>query len=90
MQIQAKLKGPKEIRQLELDCQKPGNPEFTTYANDMSFTTKGSESTRTVSVQGYGVGDDRTDDTPVILLIRHPVDLRRDRVRFILKDLDLF
>jgi hypothetical protein len=47
MQLQAKLKGPKEIQQLELQCQTPSHADFNTDANEMNFTTKGTESTRT-------------------------------------------
>jgi hypothetical protein len=90
LQIQARLKGPKEIRQLELQCQKSNNPQFTTYANDLNFSTKAGQSTRTVNVQGYGFGEDNAGGDPIVLLVRSPDDLRRERVRFSLKDLDLF
>ena len=89
VQIQARLKGPREIRQLELQCQKPGNPEFNTHANDMNFSTKTNESIRTVNIQGYGYGEERGGG-PIVLVVRSPEDLRRERVRFSLKDLDLF
>jgi hypothetical protein len=90
MQLQAKLKGPKEIQQLELQCQTPSHADFNTDANEMNFTTKGTESTRTVNVQGYGFAEENADGASLILVIRNPVDLRRERVRFSLKDLDLF
>jgi hypothetical protein len=90
LQLQARLKGPKEIRQLELQCQKPGDPEFNTHANDMNFSTKTNGSIRTVNIQGYSYGEERGGGGPIVLLVRNPDDLRRERVRFSLKDLDLF
>lgn len=90
VQIQARLKGPKDIRQLELQCQKAGSQQFNSYVNDMNFSTKAGQSTRTINIQGYGFDDDNGGAGPMVLLVRSPDDLRRERVRFSLKDLDLF
>jgi len=89
LQIQARLKGPKEIRQLELQCQQPGSQSFNTYANEINFSTGTAESTRTISVQGYGFEEDGAGGS-IVLVVRSPDDLRRERVRFSLKDIDLF
>ena len=90
LQIQARLKGPKEIRQLELQCQQPGSQSFNTYANEMNFSTRAAESTRTINVQGYGFEEDGAGGSSIVLVVRSPDDLRRERVRFSLKDIDLF
>ncbi len=90
LQVQARLKGPKEIRQLELQCQKPGSPDFNTHANERNFSTKAGQSTRNINLSGYSFGDDRNDGGLMVLLVRNPDDLRRERVQFSLKDLDFF
>jgi hypothetical protein len=90
LHVEVRLKGPSTVRRLEVRAKIPGNDQFNSYSSDRNSSTKGGETTRTVNVQGYGFAD---GDTPVqnspVLIIRYPEDLRRERVKFNLKGLDL-
>lgn len=89
--IQAHLKGPRTVRRLEVRAQIPGNNQFNSNTSERNFSAKGAESTRNITIQGYGFGDEEaSSQEPVVLLIRYPEDLQRERVRFELKSLDLF
>jgi hypothetical protein len=89
LNIQARIKGPDTIRRLDIQAKIPGSDDFSSYLSERNFSAKGGESTRTFSIQGYGNRDDSTSGTPLVLLVRYPEDLRRERVNFKLKGLDL-
>jgi len=88
--IQLRLNGPSTVRCLDVRAKIPGNDQFNSNSSERNFSTKGGESTRTVAIQGYGFGDEETaSHGAVVLIVRYPEDLRRERVKFNLKGLDL-
>jgi len=87
--VQAEIRGPKTIRQLELQAKIPGNDQFNSNSFERSFRTQAGQSTRTLMIQGYGFGENRAPDAPVAIVVRCPEDLKRERVNFKLKGLDL-
>jgi hypothetical protein len=88
--IQARIKGPHTVRRLDIQAKIPGTDNFNSYLSERNFSAKGNESTRTVSIQGYGFSDEgNSAEGSIILIVRYPEDLRRERVNFKLKGLDL-
>ncbi len=88
--IQARLKGPGTVRRLELRAKIPGNDRFNSNSSERNSSTKGGETTRTLTIQGYGYGEEGgLSPATVVLIVRYPADLRRERVKFNLKGLDL-
>lgn len=88
--LQARITGPKTIRSLELKAEIPGNHQFNSNSSDRGFHTRNGKSTRTISIQGYAWGDGNlSSQSPLVLVVRHPEDLHRERVHFNLKALDL-
>jgi hypothetical protein len=90
LNIQATLKGPRTVRGLDIRAKIPGNDRFNSNFSERNFSTKGGESTRTVAIQGYSFGsEDASGQESVVLMVRMPEDLRRERIKFNLKALDL-
>jgi hypothetical protein len=89
IQLQADLKGPPAIRQLDVQMHMPGNNQFNSNASDRRFRTAAGQSTRSIWVQGYAFGEEGAATGQVVLVIRCPQDLRRERVTIKLKGLDL-
>ena len=90
LHVEVRLKGPRTVRRLDVRAKIPGNDQFNSYSSDRNSSTKDGEFTRTVNVQGYGFGDgDTLGQGAAVLVIRYPEDLRRERVKFDLKSLDL-
>jgi hypothetical protein len=98
--LTATFKGPKTVEHLDLRANIPGNEHFNSNFNERNSTTKGGTTTRTVNLNGYGerIEIDSNTGTPVsndgatqaiVLIVRYPDDLRRERVKFNLKGLDL-
>ena len=88
--LQARLKGPSTVRRLDVRAKIPGNDQFNSNASERNFSTKAGESTRNLNIEGYGFGDqDAASQGAAVLIIRYPEDLRRERVKFDLKGLDL-
>jgi len=90
IKIQVRLQGPRAVRGLEIQAKIPGNDGFSSNSFDQNSATKGSEFTRTVTIQGYSFGNEEASSpTSLVLLIRQPEDQRRERIKFELKGLDL-
>jgi hypothetical protein len=88
--ITLKVDGPPSIRQLDFKVQLAGEENFTSYASDRNMSGAAKGGTRTVQVQGYA-GNLRTMPADgVTLVVRYPEELKRERVNFKLKALDLF
>ncbi len=89
--IQARLQGPRTVQSLDVRAKMPGNDNFNTYSSDRRFTVQGGQATRTLAIQGFGVGDESgSSPASLVLVVRCPQDLRREQVKFELKGLDLF
>jgi len=91
--LQTQIKGPNTIRRLDIQCKIPGNERFNSNANERKFSAKAGQATRSVTISGYsygGEGETIKTNAPLSLLVRYPEDLRRERVQFKLKGLDLF
>ena len=87
--IQAEIKGPITVKRLDFQTKIPGNSESSHSSNDRRFRTKAGVSTRAIDIQVYNYGDQEPAG-PMVLVVRYPEDLRRERVQFKLTGLDLF
>ena len=85
--LQASLTGPRTVQRLEVRAKMPGNDNFNSSSSERNSKTKGAETTRTIYVNGYGADDGASQ--AVVLVVRYPEDLRRERVKIELKGLDL-
>lgn len=86
--VEAQLKGPKEVRRLDLQARWPGKARGNSSAYDRgAVSTKDNETTRTVQMNAYSYDQDSTG-TPAIV-VRFPADLKRERVQITLSNLDL-
>jgi hypothetical protein len=89
--LEAKLTGPPEVQRLDVRAVMPGNDQFNSNSSDRQSRVKSRQATRTVSITAYGFGDDSSVSLQSLALkVRCPQDLRRERVKFDLKGLDLF
>lgn len=87
--IQAQLEGPLAVRLLDLKLDLRG-PQGGSRLSTLRTTTSGGKTTRTVRILGYQFDAARSESRrPVTLLVRLPQDLKRERVRFTLRALDL-
>jgi hypothetical protein len=89
VQIAARLQGPRTVRHLDLRAQIPGNDNFSSNLSERSSRTKDGETTRMVNLQGFAFGGEGASPATVVLTVRYPEDLRRERVKIELKGLDL-
>lgn len=88
--IQVRLQGPRTVRGMNLRASIPGNDRFNGNSSERNFSTKDGVSTRTLTIQGYSFGnEDPSLQASVVLTVRYPEDLRRERIKFKLKGLDL-
>ena len=90
LNLQARIKGPRTVRRLDIRAKIRGSDHFNSSFSERNFSTKGGESTRTVMLQGYSYSDEHSPVAgSIIVIVRYPEDLRRERVHFELKGLDL-
>jgi hypothetical protein len=90
LRVQTQFSGPEEIRRLDVQLSIPGNDRAHSYSNERRASKRSGVLTRTVDAQLYSY--DSNDEAPVgaaTLVVRYPQELRRERVRFTLKGLDL-
>lgn len=88
--LQARLGGPALVNRLELQARIPGNDQFTSFSSNRHAAGKNGQTARRIVLQGYGLGDPAAGSLDsVVLVVRLPEDLQRERVRFELKGLDL-
>ena len=90
LNIQAQLKGPRTVRQLEIQPKIPGSDRFSGSDMERSFRVTGTQATRTMMIRGYSYDQSSAISSGgLVLVVRYPVDLRRERVKFKLTGLDL-
>ena len=90
LNIQAQIKGPVTIQKLDIQAKIPGSDGFNGYLSERKFTARDNASIRTVGIQGYdSTGGNSPDLRQIVLVIRYPQDLKRERWNFKLKSLDL-
>jgi hypothetical protein len=89
MNMQLRLEGPPTVNRLEVRAKVAGNNQFNSYSSERQTGKKSGVTTRTIVLQGYGIADEAATPEAVRLTVRYPEDVRRERVRFELKGLDL-
>jgi hypothetical protein len=90
MTIEAQVSGPSGVRDLDIQCKQPGAQSFNSYANDRRApSSSSSQTTRTLQIQCSSYGDEGLNPESIILVVRCPDDLRRERVHIKLSNLDL-
>ena len=90
LNIQAQLTGPRTVSRIELQAKLPGSERFNASAYDRKSSVSGNEATRLLQIQGYGFSEDEKPLAgPFVLEVRYPEDLKRERVKFKLKGMDL-
>lgn len=88
--LQARLRGPRTVQRLDVRAKMPGNDNFNTYLSERRFNISGQEATRTLTINGYGLDSGTAlSQGEVVLIVRYPKDLHRERLQFELKGLDL-
>ena len=91
LSMQGQIKGPATVKNLKIEVKIPGQ-ERRNYFNFAggNVSTKGGETTRGFRVNGsvFNPNGEKSSG-PYQLLIRYPEDLKRERVTFKLKGLDL-
>jgi hypothetical protein len=79
------------VQSLEVHPSIPGNDQFNGNSYDRKSGVKGGLATRKLQITAYSFGDESGSTLPaVVLKVRCPEDLHRERVKFDLKGLDLF
>jgi hypothetical protein len=90
LNVQAQIKGPPTIQRLDIQAKIPGSDGFNSNLSERKFTARNNTSTRSVTIQGYdSAGGNSSDTRQIVIIIRYPQDLKRERVSFKLKGLDL-
>ena len=92
--LQANITGPAAVNNLDARLKFPEVENF----NSSSYNTRAphnqnGQTTRNLTIQGYGYGSDgplSLSASNAVLTIRQPDDLKRERVKFELKTLDLY
>ncbi|HXR07478.1 MAG TPA: hypothetical protein VN765_09120 [Candidatus Acidoferrum sp.] len=91
LSLQGQIKGPATVKNLKVQVKVPGS-EQRNYFNFSggNVSTKNGETTRSFRVNGsvFNMNGQKSSG-PYQLLIRYPEDLKRERVNFKLKGLDL-
>ena len=89
--MQVQIKGPATVKNLKVQAKVPG-AEGRGYSNssEAGVNTKGGETTRNLRINASTFnGNGARVSGPFQLLLRYPQDLKRERVTFKLKGLDL-
>jgi hypothetical protein len=87
--VQVQIKGPPAIRQVEIQMRTSAGQPGSAATSEESFTTREGQATRKFQVQSYEPNSEDGAADSLSLVVRYPVDQRRERVRFVLKGLDL-
>jgi len=90
MNIQLRFEGPPTVYRLEVRAKILGNDQFNSYSSGRQSGRKNGVTTRTITLQGYGSFVEAPAPEAIRLTVRFPEDVRRERVKFSLKALDLF
>lgn len=86
-----KITGPVGIRQLDVNFKVPDENRGNSNSNDTNYNVKNGLATRTIQVTSYNFeAEEKGDSPPPVLVVRLPEDAHRERVRFVLKGLDLY
>jgi hypothetical protein len=95
--IAMKITGPAEIAQMDFRVKIQGMEQANAYVNTSRMTTEKGQKVRILSVQynAYrsgppAIGVEAAPNPKVILIPRYPATLKRERVKFVLKAIDLF
>jgi hypothetical protein len=87
--IQAEIKGPPTVKRIDFQTKIPGIDQSNSSSNDRRFNTKAGISTRAIDIRVYNYSDQEPAG-PMVLVVRYPEDLRRERLQIKLTGLDLF
>jgi hypothetical protein len=91
LSLQARITGPATVKNLKVEAKAPGTEERSfSNSSDINVKTTGGETTRNIRVNA-SIFDENGRKAPASfqLLVRSPQDLKRERVNFKLKGLDL-
>ena len=90
--VDARLEGPPAIGALELKLKLGGVDSGSSSMNDRRPVTAGGKTSRNITLRAFAFEPDDagTGNRPITLLVRHPRDVKRERVQFKLTALDLF
>ena len=82
------VKGPRSVQSLDFKAKIPGVEQMNSSVSERHFATKAGISTRSLSIQAYSFGEQQGAG-PILIVVRCPQDLKRERVKFKLSALDL-
>jgi hypothetical protein len=89
--VAVRVEGPAAVNHLDFALGFPGVRETNSYIEQSSVTSAAGRTVRTLKVSYAYYGDKPlpANDT-LVLTVSHPVGMRRERVKFVLRDLDLY
>ncbi len=90
--MKVQIKGPATVKNLKVQAKVPGSEQGRGYSNssEMNVSSKGGETTHTLQINASIFNQNGAKVSgPFQLLLRYPQDLKRERVNFKLKGLDL-
>ena len=78
-------------RRLDFQVKAPGTEHSSSNVMQQNAKTSGNQTVRTLTVSYYAFGSrGEASATPVVLVVRLPEEIKRERVKFTMKSLDLF
>jgi hypothetical protein len=87
--VHAKLAGPPTIRDIEVELVASGR-RGNSNTSERNLNSGGGQSTRTLQIEHYSYDQTGLSEKgPITLRVRYPEDRRRERVQFVLRELDL-
>jgi hypothetical protein len=89
--IEATLEGPSAVSQVELKVKTTTRRGGNSSMSERRSSTSGNKTTRAITVHSYEfqMGPGENKPGPLVLIVRYPQDVKRERVQFKLTALDL-
>ncbi|NQT85372.1 hypothetical protein HQ560_01320 [bacterium] len=86
-----RVEGPQDVDQLRCSLGFPGIESMNSYVQESSSQSNAGRTTRTLKVAYHHYGSEAAPNRDALVLtVRVPTDVRRERVKFVLKDIDLY
>ena len=89
--LAVRVEGPADVRRLDFQVKIPGSQHSSAHPMQQNEKTENNLTVRTLTLSYYGYDSrGQMSGAPPSLLVRFPEEIKRERVKFTLKALDLF
>jgi hypothetical protein len=89
--IMLEVEGPSSVKRLDFQIKTPGEQHSASNIQQQGSTTAQDRTIRKFTLNYYSFNPSGgTSDKPFVLVVRFPEEIKRERVKFALKGLDLF